>query len=285
MTIPPISSNRGAPESLKTLTMESSNILVTAAFFKDGQYKVIKNRSTLASGETLQCLASHDEDPEFYWVAAASIVDAIGKPRPRFKFVNRTEHVVNMLLEEHAANTLSRVATAGLKAIKAGKGAAELRTGSGASEKWAPQHMTLPPATWSASAPVSESVKTQAIKSPKIIVTAAFVRDGMHVCGKCDLESYSIIGVGCFQLMEAWGFRFPKGRLAHRQAGLAAANELKACVNSEFNLHSGLQLAQASTKSLKSVGCFRRVRLFAACPSMTRTLVRIGWRPIPLKTQ
>merc|ERR1712196_306750 len=72
--IPPAtwSSSDPTSESMIIKTMESPSILFTAAFSRDGEYKVFRRRGLVSAGETIRCLSSYDEDPLFYWVSADS---------------------------------------------------------------------------------------------------------------------------------------------------------------------------------------------------------------------
>jgi hypothetical protein len=70
---------------------------------------------------------------------------------------------------------------------------------------------------------------------------------GNHLAGeKADLARYTMIGPGCFCLLEMWGLLF-SGRTVERQRqGLEAVNELRACVAAVFQAgtHQGIERAR-----------------------------------------
>ncbi len=72
----------------------------------------------------------------------------------------------------------------------------------------------------------------------------------LHIAppGKTDLNKFTIVGTGCFQLMEGWGIKFPgqKDPIARQQAGLEALRELQNALQAARGRgHAGLQLAHA----------------------------------------
>ena len=69
----------------------------------------------------------------------------------------------------------------------------------------------------------------------------------VHLAGaKADLTQYTIVGPGCFAMLEAWGIRFTGPRMARQRQGLAAVNELRVAVQAIFlsAAHLGIERAR-----------------------------------------
>ena len=71
---------------------------------------------------------------------------------------------------------------------------------------------------------------------------------GNHIEGaRADLAHYTLIGPGCFDLLESWGVRLRGPRLARQQQGLEVVNELRMCIAVVYHsgMHLGLRRARA----------------------------------------
>jgi hypothetical protein len=67
---------------------------------------------------------------------------------------------------------------------------------------------------------------------------------GKHVsAAKVDLNDYTVVGVGCLDLLRSWGLRFSQDPLEQQHEGLAAVRELQSIINGLMDVHPGLQIA------------------------------------------
>ncbi len=66
---------------------------------------------------------------------------------------------------------------------------------------------------------------------------------------KTALETYTIVGVGAFTVLESMGLEFPTNAVKRQYAGLEAINELCACTNAAIlsGCHPGLVMATRQT--------------------------------------
>jgi hypothetical protein len=64
--------------------------------------------------------------------------------------------------------------------------------------------------------------------------------------GQADLTCYTMIGPGCFRLLEKWGLLFSGNAVERQRQGLQAVNELRVCVAAVFRAgsHRGVERAR-----------------------------------------
>lgn len=107
---------------------------------------------------------------------------------------------------------------------------------------------------------------------------------GLHVAPRiCDLESFTIVGVGCRALLKSWGIPLPSGGQAAQRAGLQAIRELQRCVAAVFasRAHAGIEAARLGA-SLRAPSAYDIQVQSCECKRGHRLPPRVAKARLPL---